>query len=566
MGSRPCRRCHLFIVDPQTASTIVPSALLWRKVHFRAAVVLSFCPQAHFLCLRRIHPSIGIRSMVFFRILVESRDAGRKTTPHMTEVDTGTDSRAHSVFLAFILIAVLQSFFRREHLGHITSVREGIGNVPLHVGLLHITERIALEILVLMNEHTFFERCKVLERFGIFVPQHGTFTVVVLRATAQPSTFSQCQHARIEIVFQHHVFFSGQQTVVPQGHNRAYHIISLFGQIINLTVIQGHQVGKGIEVIGVMELAVDVRDARSYLTAEAPHLHHIDFTRLVVPTRIPGDNLLALRTDVRHHFRYECLVPESHLVGSDVEIRKIRKSFAHLVHQEFQNLHAFCALHVVTEGTHESGTVSRHIHFRNQQYIVLLTECHQVLGFFDGVILALQTSHVHAIVQHRENLAFQSPCLVFGEVPMEDIDFVSRQDGDFLLQFIHSQITTAHVVHESTDLECRPVHDFTCLVATFLLFQLAQGLHGPIHALFGSSFHLNALAGHHQAISFFLVQLRSFNLRNQLHYDFTGRLVHNGSASFCNEVGPCFLPNRRSQLDISHTEAATFCCNLLRFR
>ena len=101
----------------------------------------------------------------------------------MTEVDAGTDGRLHAILLALVFVGILQALFRREYLGHVATVREGIGDVPLHVGLLHIAERIALEILVLVPQHALFELGKVLVRIGLLVPHHGTFAVEIL-ATA----------------------------------------------------------------------------------------------------------------------------------------------------------------------------------------------------------------------------------------------------------------------------------------------------------------------------------------------------------------------------------------------
>ena len=287
MGCRPCRRGDFFVVNPQAASAVIPGALLGRKVHFRAAVVLGFGPHAHFLCLRRVHISVSISRVVFLRVLVEGRDAGRQTAPYVTEVDTGTDGRLHAIFLAIVLIAVLQALFGWEGLRHVAPVREGIGDVPLHVRLLHITERIALEMLVLMPQHALFKLGKVLECLCLLIPHHGSFAIEVLRATAQPSAFGQGQHARVEIVFEHHVLFLREETVVPQGHDGAHHIVRLLRLVIHLAVIQRHEVGKGVEVVGIVETAVDVRDARSHLSVEAPHLHHVYLARLVLPSRIP---------------------------------------------------------------------------------------------------------------------------------------------------------------------------------------------------------------------------------------------------------------------------------------
>ena len=493
MGSGPCRRQDFFVVYPETASAIVPCALLRREVHFGAAVVLGFGPHAHFLVFRRVHPSVGIGGVVFLRVLVEGRDAGWQSAPYVTEVDAGTDGRLHAILLALVFVGILQALFRREYLGHVATVREGIGDVPLHVGLLYIAERVALEILVLVPQHALLELGKVLVRIGLLVPHHGTFAIEVLVTATQPSAFGQGQHAWVEVVFEHHVFFRREETVVPEGDDGSHYIVSLMWLVVHVAIVECHEVGKGIEVVGVVETAVDVRDARRNLSVEAPHLHHVDFARLVLPARIPRNHLLALGANIRYHFRHEGLVREAHLVCTDVQVRHVGKGFAYLVDEELQNLGTFGALHVVAEGAHEGCAMARHVDFGDEEHVVLLTELHEFLGFFDGVVLALQAGHVHTIVQHREYLAFQAPCLVLGEVPMEHVDLVSGEDFDFLLQLVEREVAAADVVHETTDLEGWPVDNLACLVRTLLLLQLAEGLQCPVHALLGSGFYLDAL-------------------------------------------------------------------------
>ena len=269
-----------------------------------------------------------------------------------------------------------------------------------------------------------------------------------------------------------------------------------------------------------MEFTIDVRNAWSHLSTEAPHLHHINFTRLIVPTRIPRNNLLTFCTNVRYHFGYKCLVPKIHFICSNMEIRKFCKSFTNFIHQQLQNFHTLRTLHIVTERTHESSTMTWHINFRNQQHVVFFTESHQFLGFLNSIILSLQTGHVHAIVQHRENLAFQTPCLVFSQMPMKHIDFITGKDFNFLLQFIQRQIASAYVVHKATNLECRPIDDFISLyrsTLTILHHQLAQSLNSPIHAFFSHGFYFDALASYFQTISFFLIQFGTCYFRDQLH-------------------------------------------------
>ena len=134
-------------------------------------------------------------------------------------------------------------------------------------------------------------------------------------------------------------------------------------------------------MVGIVVAAVDGRDALLCLSTIAPELRHVDFARLVVPARVIGNNLLALVADVFHHHRNEIRIGELNLVGSYMEIRYIKRS-AYLIDDVFQNLSTLLALHISLEGTHESGTVSRHINLRNQEHLMLLAEFHELSGLF----------------------------------------------------------------------------------------------------------------------------------------------------------------------------------------
>ena len=182
--------------------------------------------------------------------------------------------------------------------------------------------------------------------------------------------------------------------------------------------------------------------------------------------------------------------------------------------------------------------MSRHIDFRNQQHVVLLAESDQFLRLLNGIILTLKTSHVYAIIQHRENLAFQAPCLILCQMPMKNIDFITGKYFDFLLQFIYRQITASDIVHETTNLECRPVHDFTSLETTFLIFQLTKSLQSPIDTFFSSCFHLDTFSRDYQSIGFFLIHFGSFyRLNHTYRYNFR-RLIHYFSTTFLHEISP----------------------------
>ena len=117
-----------------------------------------------------------------------------------------------------------------------------------------------------------------------------------------------------------------------------------------------------------------------------------------------------------------------------MQIRHVKR-FAHFVQQKFQDFHSFGTLHVVTEGAYKGCTVSGHINFWNQRHVMRLTESDQFFGFFQRVIFAGHAGGVRAIIKHRENLAFQSPGLILGQMPVKDVDFEFGEYGDFTFEF-----------------------------------------------------------------------------------------------------------------------------------
>ena len=225
--------------------------------------------------------------MVFLRVLVGGRNAGRQSAPHMAQVDARTDGLLHAILLAFVFILVFQFLFRRKHLCQVAPVRESIHDVPFHIRLLHIAHRVPLQVVFLVPEHTLLEIGEGLVGFGILVPHHGAIAIVVLRTFPHPEAFGQGKHARVEIVFEQHVRFLGEQAVMPQGDDGAHHIGILLRTVVHTAIIQGHHIGESIEMVGIMETAVYVRNARSDLSVEAPHLHEVYFARLVFPSRVP---------------------------------------------------------------------------------------------------------------------------------------------------------------------------------------------------------------------------------------------------------------------------------------
>ena len=251
-----------------------------------------------------------------------------------------------------------------------------------------------------------------------------------------------------------------------------------------------------------------------------------------------------------------------------MQIRYI-ESFAHFIYQKFQNLHSFGTLHVVAESTDEGRTVSRHVDFRNQEHLTCLAVFHQFLGFFEGIVLARHSCHVLGIVQHREYLALQAPCLVFGKVPMKHIDLVSGKHVDFAFEFIEGDVASSVVLHESANLESRPVHDAAALDVGSpvpLACQLAKCLHGPINSLFRRGFHGNRLIGHRKTIGFFLIQLGTFDSGHDLHFDKTGCLLVGLSTQFGYQCLPFGLKHGCGDFHLVQQESASLGFHLLGFR
>ena len=172
-----------------------------------------------------------------------------------------------------------------------------------------------------------------------------------------------------------------------------------------------------------MVLTVNGWNAGSGLAPETPELCHVNFARLVVPTGIPTDNLLPFCPDVGNHFGHEVGVCKSYFVRSDMQIGQVMECLAHFVNEQFQNLHSFGRLHVMSEGADKCSAVSRHVDFRNEQDMMRLAKIYQFSGFFQCVEFTGHACGVDAVVQHREDFALQTPCLILGQMPVEHVDF-----------------------------------------------------------------------------------------------------------------------------------------------
>ena len=173
-----------------------------------------------------------------------------------------------------------------------------------------------------------------------------------------------------------------------------------------------------------METGVNSGNTLLGFATITPKLHHVDLTRLILPSGIPGNHFFPFITDISHHFGHKLRIGKMHFICSNMEIWNIKR-FTNLIQQEFQDFHSFRTLHIMTESTDKCRTMSGHINLRNQQYLMSFTELGQLSRFLQRVIFTRHTSHIHTIIQHRKDFTFQTPCLIFRQVPMKGIDFKS---------------------------------------------------------------------------------------------------------------------------------------------
>ena len=247
-------------------------------------------------------------------------------------------------------------------------------------------------------------------------------------------------------------------------------------------------------MVDVMEARIDGGNARLRLASVRPKLCHIYFARFVVPPRIPRNHFFAQRTHERHHFGNEVRVGKLHFIGSDMDVGNIGKDFgADFRHQFFQDFHSFFRLHIHARGTHKSRAVSRHINFGNKQHIVLAAPIGNFARVGDGVELSGKTLEIGAVGKLRKNLALQSPTLIFRQMPMKSIDFVSGKNFDFAFQFFHRDKTASHIVHKSADAESGKVGNGKAgnRFSVGRFHNLAQRLFRPIGAFWRGGFDTN---------------------------------------------------------------------------
>ena len=164
-------------------------------------------------------------------------------------------------------------------------------------------------------------------------------------------------------------------------------------------------------------------------------------------------------------------------------------------------------LHAETEGTLKGCTMTRHVYLGDKRHIMLTAELRQLTRLLKRVISSLVTLHILRSIEHRIKLALQTPSLVFGKMPMEDVYLETAQQLYLLLKFVHRYEAASDVVHKSTYTECRPVGDVTdgnVLLAFTYSGKLLQRLLGTEQSHIACGVYADFMLVDNQAICFVL--------------------------------------------------------------
>ena len=237
-------------------------------------------------------------------------------------------------------------------------------------------------------------------------------------------------------------------------------------------------------MVQVVQSAVDVRTPPDRLPRAMPHLHEVGLPR--VATRwIPNHHFPPERARPRHHRGQEFGHRDFHFVGAEVDVGSHRKRPDQLRENRFQLTQPLRRLHRVAHCPLEGRAVARHVDFGNHHDAVLP----RVGLEFTTLLLRVELS---GVARHRRGggqlrIAFhlEAPGLILRQMPVESVDFKAREQADVAFQVVDRNERATAVVHETAQLESRPVcdghglHGGSVLIA---LGQLLQRLCGANHA------------------------------------------------------------------------------------
>ena len=220
---------------------------------------------------------------------------------------------------------------------------------------------------------------------------HRTQPIKIGISPTPPGTLSHCKHGGVQMVVTNHIPLGRRKAVVPQSQDNPCYVVSAFRGIVNTTSIERHQIGKGIEMVEVMEFAVNSRNTRLCFSAVAPEVGHINLTHFILPSGVVGDDLFPLGANQGHHLRHKVRVGKGHFVGTQMQIGHIIEKVTRLSQQFTHDRHSLLALHRAAESALKGGAMARDINFRYQRHTMRPTEFNQLPGLLVRVEFSRHT-------------------------------------------------------------------------------------------------------------------------------------------------------------------------------
>ena len=208
--------------------------------------------------------------------------------------------------------------------------------------------------------------------------------------------------------------------------------------------------------------------------------------------------------DVAGHRAEEIRIGNSLLVGTDMDVGCMLEDGGHLGEDVLQLLNALAGLHGVAHGALESLAVARHVDLGNDGDAAVVGQLLELATLFLRVVTASETRHRRGFGELRILLHLEAPRLVLGEVEVECVHLEAGQQGKLPLQGLKTDEGAPDVVHQTAQLECRPIGDgatLQCRLALTAFGQLGQCLHGMDDAQLADGLDGDACRGDIELIS-----------------------------------------------------------------
>ena len=530
IGLVPRGRSDFCAVHPEFAAAAVPLSGLRCALIARAAVGVELHLCTHGLCLGRIHVGPGVGGL---RIGGVGVPGGNRGVPDVAQIDARTRCRARTVGLSVVgegggqdAVALVRLLGRELHRS-VAAIGEGVGDAPAHIGLLHVGDGLVAQAVGLVEEEAALEVGKLLKLLAR-IGEGRSACFDVLLATAAPGALGRGQHIGVHIILAHDVFPRIGLRVVPGGRDGARHGICAALLVVDIALVDTHEVGIHIKVVRIVVAAVNVGQTVDSASGRGPHLRHVALlgSGCTGHEAVPYDHFLAFAAHVVGHRLEEVGIGDLHLVATDVDVGRVGEDIHHLVKDILQRSHALIALHIEAHGLGEHVAVARHVDFGDDGHTTLSGIGIQFAALVLRVVVASIANHVFAGRQLGIAFDFHTPRQFFGEVPVEDVDLEAREQVNLSLQLLEGDERAAHVVHEAAHLEGGPVRDGHSIPngRRGAFGQLHQGLRGADDTRWAEGFDGYGVGFHIEAIGFLghvghLVEESTGNLADNLHRD-----------------------------------------------